>query len=527
MKLVPLPFRDQPARSEARIALGHGGPKQRQTALRRFAAATALALCSACAVGPDYRPPAEPVANAWQAHVPHTAASQTAAPPPNPPAVPTDPPASPSPTPGAALAPEDWWRQLVDPALDGLIQAAAARNPSLAKAAARINQARAQLGLDQAALLPAVSATAQNTAQGDLGHQTQAQHQGRASLDASWELDLFGRLRRERDAGSAALTAREADEGAARLALFAEIAADYVEYRACREIQRYDEAQAESLARTAGLARQTAKAGLSAPADLQLAEAVAAEALSTTRAQQFECEKLVKALTELSALAEGDVRQYLALPTGSALASLGDSTRAPLGFVVQSLPADLLRQRPDVVAAEQAVVGANARIGAAQASRYPSLTLIGSLGVVKLGAENLSQPWSFGPSLNLPLFDGGAGKSRVSGAQADYAVALADYRQSVLHAVREVEEALIHLDSLATREAHAAQSVAGYRAYFRATEQRWRAGGASAMDLELARRSLIGAELNHLALRRERIASWIALYKAVGGGWQASPGDAA
>lgn len=135
----------------------------------------------------------------------------------------------------------------------------------------------------------------------------------------------------------------------------------------------------------------------------------------------------------------------------------------------------------------------------------------------------LSKPWFFGPSLTLPLLNGGALAARQDAAQARYAQSYARYRQAVRGAIEEVESALVNLDAARSRNEQAHLASAGFRAYFQAAEQHWRAGGISLLALEDARRQASAAERNEIALQRDRVLYWIALYKALGGGWQAAP----
>ncbi|MFT3734297.1 MAG: TolC family protein [Rhodocyclaceae bacterium] len=199
-------------------------------------------------------------------------------------------------------------------------------------------------------------------------------------------------------------------------------------------------------------------------------------------------------------------------------------SRNPQREPLNSVPAQLLTQRPDLVSAERAVASASAQIGVAEAARYPSLTLNGS---ISLSATSLasSLPWSFGPTLTIPIFNGGALAAKVEAARANYDSALATYKSSVRTAVKEVEQALVRLDGAVRREDDARNSAAGYRAYFTASEQNWRAGGTSLLNLETARRNAITAELNLISLQQARVEYWIALYKAMGGGWQAGATD--
>jgi outer membrane protein TolC len=181
-----------------------------------------------------------------------------------------------------------------------------------------------------------------------------------------------------------------------------------------------------------------------------------------------------------------------------------------------------------VVAKERALAAASASIGAAEAGRYPRLSLSGSISrsVVAPGsAQVLSTPWSFGPSLSLPLFDGGAAKASVRSAEASYTIALAEYRQAVNTAVQEVEQNLVRLTSAEAREADVRRSADGYRAVAIATEASWRAGSDSLLSYEQTRRDAISAAQSLITVQRDGLLYGVALYKAVGGGWDANATD--
>jgi outer membrane protein TolC len=177
-----------------------------------------------------------------------------------------------------------------------------------------------------------------------------------------------------------------------------------------------------------------------------------------------------------------------------------------------------------VYQAELAVAAASADVGAAEADRYPRLSLTGSIaaGHVHLGGGGSSaQTWSIGPiAVSLPLFDGGRRAANAQAARGRYEEAVALYRARVRLAVREVEQALVMLESTQSRNQDARTAVEGYRASFIATEARYQGGLASLVELEDARRTLLAAETAFVALQRERAASWVALYRAAGGGWR-------
>jgi multidrug efflux system outer membrane protein len=230
--------------------------------------------------------------------------------------------------------------------------------------------------------------------------------------------------------------------------------------------------------------------------------------------QRSQCDVEVKALVALSGMPEPQLRQLLLQPW--------QEPQEPL-LPLLSLPAQLLAQRPDVYQAEREVAAASDDIGSAQAQRYPRLSLSGSIaaGLVRIGgATTNAQTWSIGPvAFTLPLFDGGRRAANVEAAKARYEEAAALYASRVRQAVREVEEALVNLESARLRLEDARTAFEGYRASFTATEARYRSGLGSLVELEDARRTALAAETALVNLQRERLAAWIALYRAAGGGW--------
>lgn len=444
---------------------------------------TALGLTACATVGQDYRRPdlQEPASR----QAPHT---------------------------GKLLDLTCWWATFNDATLDSFLEATQKDNPTLAKAAAAIDKARANRASVDAGFLPQVHASAAAGWSGSLKNDTNTSQTANGGLDSSWEIDLFGKNRRFAESAGALAQAREADLQGAQVSLAAEVAGTYIDYRACRQKEKYYLDQADSQANTSYLTQLSATAGFTAPADARLAEASAASTRSTALGQKTECEVLVKSLVALTGMDEPSVRRQL----GQGTMSLPQ----PESLAVSSVPADLVRQRPDIVSAERTLASTSAQIGVAEANRYPSLSLGGSISLSASSASSATAPWSFGPTLSLPLFTGGKTEASIRSARADYDSALADYKQVVRTAVKEVEQSLVRLDSMAQREQEAGLSAEGYRAYLVATEQNWRVGGASMLDLETARRSTISADIRLLELQESRLNYWIALYKAMGGGWK-------
>ena len=409
-----------------------------------------------------------------------------------------------------------WWQQQGDPLLVRLIDAGQAVSPSVASAAARIGQARAVQVTASAALLPALNATAsgsRNSAQPGIPLSTTVQ----GALQASWEMDVFGARRFAQDSARARLAGAQAGWHDARVSVAADIANQYVGLRACQQLLNITRADASSRAETARLSQLSAGAGFTAPATAALARASAAEASGRVTQQQAQCDIGIKTLVALTAIAEPDLREQLKNVSSATLFT---------PIAITRLPAATLNQRPDVFNAEREVAAASAAVGTAQAQRFPRLTLGGSIGAGAfraMGVTTDAPTWAIGPlALSLPVFDAGTRVANIDAARASYDEAVALYRARVRQAVREVEEALVNLDSTARRNDDAERAVAGYRLSFDGTESRYRSGLASLVELEDARRLRLAAELNQVTLQQQRNSAWIALYRAAGGGWHAS-----
>ena len=420
-----------------------------------------------------------------------------------------------------------WWEQQGDPLLAALIAAAQAVSPTVASARSRVEQARATQVAAGAALLPALDASASASRgrlqQGGGPGAAPISTSSQAGLQASWEVDLFGGRLAGRDAASERLTGAQAQWHDARVSVAAEVANQYHSLRTCQQLETVTAADAASRRETARLSRLSTDAGFTAPATDALARASAAEASSRATQQRAQCEMDTKALVALTGLAEPDIRQKAAqAPSPPVQAAM---------IYIASLPTDTLAQRPDVFNAEREVAAASAEIGTAQAERYPRLSLSGAIGQSRVLANGLTSTldtWSIGPlALTLPLFDGGRRAANVDAAVARYEEAAALYRARVRQAVREVEEALVKLQSTAARGEDARLAADGYRAAFTGTEARYKSGLGSLFELEDARRTLLSAETGLLSLQRERAFAWVALYRAAGGGWTAAHGGPA
>lgn len=463
-----------------------------------------LAACLAalgtggCAVGPDYIKPAPfgSVAMAtWVAPLPHH---------------------------GSSVELVNWWQRWNDPVLVELLAQAQRQNRSIAQSSARITQARAAYRAATSALLPSAAANASDNrskgGQGELGATGNTLERSRSlSLDAAWELDVVGGTRRGREAAAQRALARESDWHDARVSIAAEVAATYVNLRACEVLLGGYRIDVASRAETAQLTKLKVNAGFEAPANAALTDASAAEARARLAQQQANCDLSIKSLAELTALDETQLRAKLMASTAK--------LPSPTGFAISVIPAAAISQRPDIASAERELMAASNDIGLAMADRFPRVSLTGSIGFSEnsgSGYDTRGRTWSYGPAISLPIFDMGRRAANVDGARARFEESIAAYQGKTLRAVREVEEALVRLDSAERREKDANMALVGYQQFLTAAAARVREGAGSLTELEEARRAIVQAQGVAVGVTLDRLVGWINLYKAVGGGWSAA-----
>jgi multidrug efflux system outer membrane protein len=423
---------------------------------------------------------------------------------------------------GSVTALANWWQSLGDPLLVELIESSQAASPSVTAAASRIAQARSAVVNTGAASGPNLSAAA-NASRGINQLNVPLASLGNAGLQASWEIDLWGGNRAAQDAAQARLAGSQAGWHEARVSVAAEVANTYLNLRTCEQLVNVAKDDVTSRTETSRLTGLLANAGFTAPANAALARASNAQSQSMLTMQRTQCDMQVKALVALTTFTEPEIRSKLNV---SSVFSASAAMNNIATLAIPKLPAQLLAQRPDVFAAQQEVAAASGDVGSAQAAKYPRLGLNGSLGLQGISSGGVSvngTTWSIGPvSLTLPILDGGRSSAAVDLANANYEAASNNYRAKVRGAVREVEEALLSIQSAADRLADAAIATEGYGAAFVASEARFKSGLGSLSDLEDTRRTALAAKTALLNLERERSAAWVALYRAVGGGWTPS-----
>jgi outer membrane protein, multidrug efflux system len=455
---------------------------------------SSLALCAfvllgACASKPPTVPVAQTTAQ-WQAPLPHG---------------------------GQVAQLSSWWLQFNDPLLVDLQTAAQEVSSTLAQAQTRIALAQAT----QVDAARSTTPTLNWESSAVRGKNTVSQPVATnlaSALQASWELDIFGGSRAARNAAQERVQISQAQWHEARVLVAAEVATLYVGLRSCEAQLLQTQLDSTSRSETARLTELSAKAGVQAPASAALARASAAQGHSQTVALQAQCDGSVKALVALSGLEEALLRERLK-PRMAQIPK-------PAQLAVASVPAEVLNQRPDLFAAAREVVASSAQITQAQAARFPRITLNGSVGAARYSSamvQTSGSTWSIGPvSIVLPILDAGVQKAQLRLAQANYFEAATVYRAKVRSAVREVEDALVQLQSLGVRQQDAGVSVEGFDASYRATLARFKGGLASLFELEDARRSAVQAQVASIDLQREQVNTWIALYRASGGGWNAA-----
>jgi multidrug efflux system outer membrane protein len=459
--------------------------------MKSLSLALSLSLAAAAAsaaVGPDYHRPAvaEPVA--WKL------------------AAPT-----------GELPRGDWWKLFDDPTLDELQSRALAANQNLAAAAARVEQARAAAGLARSSYFPSIGVRPsldRNRSSETTDNRVPVAESTtyRGVLDAVWELDLFGRVRRLHESARAEAGASAADFENVRLALTAEVAATYFSLHGLdRELALVSDGVA--LRRRALDLVASRRAG-GAATDFDVARAETE--LAATEAESFALTNRRSALQNALAVLLGE-----AAPSYQ-LSALSNQLSAPPA-IPAGLPSELLERRPDIAAAESALAAANARIGVAKAAFFPAISLTGSFGYASGDVDRLfnadSKLWSIGPSLYLPIFQGGRNRANLARNRAAYEESVAVFRQRVLVAFRETQDALTATQLLAEQAAAQERAVAAARRARELAQTRYDAGYVNYFEVLDAQRTLLAAERAATQLGAQRLVNSVGLIKALGGGW--------
>jgi multidrug efflux system outer membrane protein len=417
-----------------------------------------------------------------------------------------------------------WWRLLDDSAINVLIESTLVDSPTLAEAVTRIDEARAQVGINSASGLPSASisknlarAQSQNTpVQGT--STTMLSSSASTGINLSWEIDIFGRVRQSLDSARNRLTARTADAVATRLALASEIANEVLSLRACESSMQVWAEDIASRERTLSLTRRRLATGFAAPVDEARAVSGITSSRTSLASYEQQCTQQVNAIVALT----GKDPQ-----TVSALVSPAEKSSERFGIYMPwppasapALPAVVLAQHPSVVSAEREVAAAWADIGIARANRMPRVDLAAALNGQWLRTAGSSlnfTTWTIGPALSGSLFDGGSGVANVSAAEARYRRAVANLQKTLRSAVQDVENALAAQISAQVRSSSTADNVVAARTTVRASEAQWKAGSISLFELEDSRRQFSSALNAEISARRDVAQAWISLLKATGG----------
>lgn len=414
----------------------------------------------------------------------------------------------------------NWWTRLNDPMLNELIDEAVAGNLDVATAKAKIREARATYRQSVGALFPALtnsdsatrsktaSATTSASSSGDVSSSYQA------GFDASWELDLFGANKRAVEAAKYGMDASQENLRSTLLTLVGDIASYYAQARGYQARIALARSTANSQEETARITKTKFEAGSSSAVDLANATGQAASTRATIPSLETSYSEMVHSLSVLTGRPPAALTERLAKPRAVPVPKLP----IPVG-----IPADILLTRPDVRLAERQYAQYTAKVGQAEAARYPSVSLTGSLKTsgTEIGdlGKNSSIGWSFGPTLTVPIFNAGKLKAAVEIAAAQRDQYFIAYRSSVLTALKDVENALVALSKERRRNRSLTVSATSYRQAASLSRTLYQSGSSSFLDVLTAERSLYSAEDSLIQSHVLITTDYIALNKALGGGW--------
>ncbi|MDD5331002.1 MAG: efflux transporter outer membrane subunit [Sulfuricella sp.] len=467
--------------------------------MRRVTTLIVLAIpaLAACTVGPDYVRPSVEAPAAYK-----EAGSWKAA------------------EPADHLARGKWWEIFGDPQLDALEEQVNISNQTVRLAEAQFRQARALAQGARAAYYPTVNGDVSVTRSGGAGSArrggTTAGSSGTATdynlaLDAAWEADVWGRVRRSVESGDANSQASAADLESARLSAQAELAQDYFQLRTTDAQQRLLDATVAAYGKSLALTKNRYAQGVAARADIAQAEAQ----LKTTQAQAIDLGVQRAQLEHAIALLVGKA------PADFSLAPADMAAKFP--EIPTGLPSELLERRPDIAAAERRVAAASAQIGIAKSAFFPSLTLSATGGYQSAALAGwLSAPnrfWSLGPALAQTIFDGGLRRAQTDQAIAAYDASVATYRQTVLGGFLQVEDNLAALRILEREAAMQDEAVRAARQSVTLTVNQYRAGIVSYLNVVTVQAAALANERTAADILGRRLAVGVLLVKAIGGGW--------
>lgn len=444
-------------------------------------------LLAGCSVGPDYQRPsmAMPVhykeARGWQPATPRDAQSKG-----------------------------EWWLVCHDATLSGLLSQVSVSNQNVATYSAQYRQAQALAAESRAALFPSLGYDGSVTRSGSQ-ITTSSSHQ--AALSASWELDLWGKLRRTLEEDRASASASAAELANITLSAQSELAQDYFQLRIMdQKIARYQQS-VDAYQRYLNVIGRQYQAGTASRATLAQAQLQLESARASAQDEQWQRAQMEHAIALLVGKAPADFSLAAAPLTATPPA------------IPAALPGELLQRRPDIAYAERNMAAANAAVGVAVAGYYPDLTLSASAGVSSSVLHSLfslpSRVWSLGPELSGTLFDAGATSAKVDQARAGWEASVATYRQTVLTAMQEVEDKLVELNTLQGEIAAQQRATDAAQTSARVTRLQYDAGMINYLDVATTENSSLSAQQSLLTLQSTQWVSSVALIAALGGSWQA------
>jgi NodT family efflux transporter outer membrane factor (OMF) lipoprotein len=420
-----------------------------------------------------------------------------------------------------------WWEVYGDKDLDALMEQVNVSNQNIKQAEAQYRAARALVQAARAAYFPTVGAsasvtrapgrsgvvtgggTSSSTLQGTGGKVTNTYT---ASLDASWEIDIWGKLRRAAENAAANMNASAADLDAARLSAQAELALDYFQLRVTDEEKRLFDANVAALEKSLSITQNQYKVGVAAQSDVAQAQTQ----LKSTQASAIDL-----------AILRAQLEHAIAVLIGKAASDYSLPPTTPLVVTIPDIPldqpSDLLERRPDIAASERLVAAANANIGVAKAAYYPSLSLSGALGYTNTSLNHLftlaNRFWSVGPSLAETLFDGGARRALTNQAIANYDASVAVYRETVLAAFQDTEDNLASLRVLANEVTVQDEATKAADESEKIALNQYKSGVVSYLNVVVAQTTALNNERASLTVRGRQLASSVALVKSLGGSW--------
>jgi NodT family efflux transporter outer membrane factor (OMF) lipoprotein len=455
-----------------------------------------LVMLFGCAVGPDYVKPSAPTPESYKEMKGWKEAQ-----------------------PREGVIRGKWWEMFNDAGLNALEETVNISNQNVAAAEAQFRQARALVQAARAAYFPTLSAGASytrsrsssNTVSG--GSSSGIVSDYLLSFDASWEPDIWGKVRRSVESGEANAQASAADLESARLSAQAELAQDYFQLQDLDAQKQLLDTAASAYQRFLDLTMNRYASGVASRADILQAQTQ----LKTTQAQAIDIGVQRAQIEHAIALLVGKPASDFSIPVMQLAADLPP---IPVG-----MPSELLERRPDVAAAERRMAAANAQIGVAQAAYYPAITLSASGGYQSAGsADWLTWPsrfWSVGPASMETVYDGGLRKAQTEQARAAYDANVASYRQTVLTGFQEVEDNLAALRILEEEAGVQDEAVTAAQQSVMVTTNQYKAGTASALDVIVTRITELNNKRTAISITGNRLTASVLLIKALGGGWSA------